>query len=69
VALARQHFAEADAIMSAHPRRMVRTPLVMSEAYKSILRALVERGWAAPRNRVRLSKARLVVILLRRFVF
>jgi phytoene synthase len=69
VALARQHFAEADAIMSAHPKRFVRTPLVMSEAYKSILKALVERGWAAPRDRVRLSKTRLVLILIRRFVF
>ncbi len=69
VALARQHFNEADAIMSAHPKRVIRTPGVMSEAYKSILAALVERGWASPRNPVRLSKARLVIILLRRFVF
>jgi phytoene synthase len=65
VALARWRFAEADKIMWAHPRRMVRTPRVMSEAYKSILKALVARGWKPPRSRVRLKKARLVLILLR----
>ena len=37
VSLARWHFAEADKIMKAHPRKMVRTPRVMSEAYKAIL--------------------------------
>jgi phytoene synthase len=68
VALARWRFAEADKIMKAHPRRMVRTPRVMSEAYKSILGALVARGWAAPRGRVRLKKSRLILIVLRHFI-
>ena len=68
VALARWHFSEADKIMSAHPRRMVRTPRVMSEAYKSILSGLVARGWAAPRERVRLSKSRIAMIVLRNFI-
>jgi phytoene synthase len=68
VALARWRFAEADKIMNAHPRRMVRTPRVMSEAYKSILAGLVARGWSAPRERVRLKKARLILIVLRHFI-
>ena len=68
VALARWRFSEADKIMNAHPRRMVRTPRVMSEAYKSILAGLVARGWAAPRERVRLSKSRIVMIVLRHFI-
>jgi presqualene diphosphate synthase len=68
VALARWRFAEADKIMKAHPRRMVRTPRVMSEAYKSILKALVSRGWTAPRARVRLNKAQLALILLRYYI-
>ncbi len=68
VSLARWRFAEADKIMAAHPRKMVRTPRVMGEAYKSILKALVSRGWAAPRPRVRLKKARLVLILLRHYI-
>jgi phytoene synthase len=68
VSLARWRFAEAGKIMEAHPRKMVRTPRVMAEAYKSILKALVTRGWAAPRARVRLKKARLVLILLRYYI-
>lgn len=69
VSLARWRFAEADKIMKRHPRKLVRTPRVMSEAYKSILRALVKRGWAPPRERIKLNKARLAVIVLRHFVF
>ena len=69
VALARWRFAEADKIMKKHSRGKVRTPRVMAEAYKSILRALVARGWAPPRERVKLSKPRLVLILLRHFIF
>jgi squalene synthase HpnD len=69
VSLARWHFTEADKIMNQHPRGMVRTPRVMAEAYKSILRGLVSRGWAAPRARVKLGKPRLVFILLRHFIF
>ena len=69
VSLALWRFAEADKLMKTHPRRQVRTPRVMSEAYKAILSALVARGWAPPRARVRLSKPRLALILLRHFVF
>ena len=67
--LARWRFAEADTIMKNQSRRKVRTPRVMSEAYKSILSALSARGWAAPRAPVKLSKPRLVLILIRHFIF
>ncbi|MGO8952206.1 MAG: presqualene diphosphate synthase HpnD [Rhodomicrobium sp.] len=67
--LARWRFAEADKLMKTHRRRTVRTPRVMAEAYKSILNALVARGWKAPRAPVRLSKPRLALILLRHFIF
>lgn len=69
VSLARWRFSEAGKIMKAHPRRMVRTPRVMADAYKSILRALVARGWTAPRAPIRLSKPRLILIVLRHFIF
>ncbi len=69
VALARWHFAEADKVMKPHSRSKVRTPRVMAEAYKSILRGLVSRGWASPRARVKISKPRLVFILLRHLIF
>jgi presqualene diphosphate synthase len=69
VSLARWRFAEADKVMKRQQRRLVRTPRVMSQAYKSILGALVKRGWAAPRQRIKLNKTRLAFIVIRHFVF
>ena len=37
----------------------------MSEVYRSILEGMAARGWNAPRERVRVSRARLGWILLR----
>jgi phytoene synthase len=65
VARARSHFERADAIMDGAPRRAVRAPRIMGEAYKGYLNALVARGFAAPRARVRLSRARLLWIIVR----
>src|SRR2546423_9592878 len=59
-ARARQHFAEADRVMARCTRRSVRAPRIMSAAYQAILRALVRRGWAAPRQPVKISKPRLI---------
>lgn len=61
---ARVHFAEADAIMARTPRRATRAPRLMGAVYKIILGDLVARGFAPPRNRVRVSKPRLLWILL-----
>jgi phytoene synthase len=65
VARARKHFEEADAIMRRSPRNAVRAPRIMGEVYRSILEGMVARGWDAPRERVRVSRARLGWILLR----
>ena len=65
VSRARVHFREADRIMAAAPRRVVRAPRIMSAAYQLILEELVARGWAAPRAPVRLSRSRLLLIVLR----
>jgi phytoene synthase len=65
VARARNHFERAEAIMNAVPRRLVRAPRIMGEAYKLYLRALIARGFAPPRERVRLGKPRLLWIILR----
>ncbi len=62
---ARYHFREADQIMARCRRRSVRAPSIMGEAYKLILDALLRRGWAAPRQRVRIGKPQLIWILLR----
>jgi len=65
IAKVREHFARADAIMNAAPRRAVRAPRIMGEAYKGYLDGLVARGFAPPREKVRLSKVRLLWIILR----
>ena len=65
VQLAGKDFREAEAIMGRCPRRQVRAPRIMGQAYWVILRALVTRGFAAPRARVRLPRLKLVGIVLR----
>ena len=65
IAKVREHFARADAIMNAATRRAVRAPRIMGEAYKGYLNGLVARGFAPPREKVRLSKVRLLWIILR----
>ena len=69
IAAIERHFQEADAIMGRYPRRIVRTPRLMAEAYKAILQRLVMRGWAAPRPAVRISRPLLLWLVLRYAVF
>lgn len=64
-ARARGHFAQADIAMARNPRRMVRAPRIMAEAYRIILDHLVERGWSHPRRPIRLPRARLLWIIMR----
>jgi len=61
---AKAHFEESDEIMNRNRRRAVRAPRIMSKYYHSILDLLIARGFALPRNPVRVSKlARLGIIL------
>jgi phytoene synthase len=60
-----EHFAQADKIMARNPRRTVRAPRIMSEAYRLILDRLVARGWSPPRRPVHLPRTRLVWIIIR----
>jgi len=62
---AREHFAQADVIMARSPRQAVKAPRIMGAVYRSILEGMVARGWGAPRERVRVSRARIGWILLR----
>jgi squalene synthase HpnD len=62
---ARGHFIEADAIMARNPRRTVRAPRIMGEAYRLILDSLVTRGWSHPRRPIHLPKSRLLWIIMR----
>jgi presqualene diphosphate synthase len=65
VARASEHFAQAETIMARLPRKSVRAPRVMGLVYRAILDRLVARGWSAPRQPVRLPRARLLWIVLR----
>jgi squalene synthase HpnD len=68
IACIERHFETADAIMDRYPRRIVRTPRLMSEAYKVVLQKLVMRGWSSPRPRVRIGRPQLLWLILRHAV-
>jgi phytoene synthase len=62
---AAMHFAKADEIMDRSPRRVVRAPRIMSKYYRAILDLLLARGFAAPREPVRVTKLTKLAILFR----
>lgn len=62
---ARGHFTEADRIMARNPRRCVRAPRIMGEAYRLILDRLIARGWSPPRHPIHLPRVRLIWIIMR----
>ena len=66
---ARQHFAEAQAIMAREPRRATRAPRLMGAVYGAVLEATAKRGFAAPRGRVRKPKLRMLISLVRHGLF
>jgi presqualene diphosphate synthase len=64
VELAAAEFQMAKAIMANSPRRTVRAPRIMGAAYRAILDMLVARGFAPPRERVHLPRAKLIFVVL-----
>jgi phytoene synthase len=62
---AKAYFEKADEIMKRNSRRKVRAPRIMSKYYRAILELLLERGFAAPRAPVRVTKLAKIGILLR----
>ncbi len=67
-AIAADHFEKADAIMAKVPRKSVRAPRIMAQAYRRILSRLITRGWKSPRAPVKLGKGEIATILIRSFV-
>lgn len=65
VTMARDHFVEAKTIMDRCPRATVKAPRIMYEAYSEVFEGTVARGFDPPRERVRVSKGRFVLSLLR----
>jgi presqualene diphosphate synthase len=62
---AKAHFAKADEVMARSRRRTVRAPRIMGKYYRAILELLLKRGFAAPREPVRVSKVTKLGIVLR----
>jgi presqualene diphosphate synthase len=62
---AKSHFEQADEIMNRNSRRVVRAPRIMSKYYRAILELLIARGFATPREPVRVNKMAKIAILLR----
>lgn len=62
---AREHFRQANVIMARSPRQVVKAPRLMAAAYGSIFERMLARGWAAPRERVRLPRLQLLWAVLR----
>jgi phytoene synthase len=62
---AKSHFEQADAIMNRNSRRVVRAPRIMSKYYRAVLELLIVRGFALPREPVRVNKMAKIAILLR----
>jgi presqualene diphosphate synthase len=65
IAKADNHFREARKIMARCARKTVRAPMIMAEAYQPMLARLTERGFAPPRRRIRASKWRVLLAVLR----
>ena len=61
---AHEHYRRADEIMNFRPKGRLRAPRLMSAVYGEILKKMEREGWAAPRERVKLSKPALIWILI-----
>ncbi|WP_363346568.1 presqualene diphosphate synthase HpnD [Methylocystis echinoides] len=62
---AREHFEQADLVMTGLPKSGVKAPYLMAAGYRSILDRLAERGFSPPRAPVRMSRVKLIGALLR----
>jgi squalene synthase HpnD len=65
IAMADGHFREARKIMARCPRKIVRAPMIMAEAYQPILAQLTARGFTPPRTRIGASKWRILLAVFR----
>ncbi|MGC2085139.1 MAG: presqualene diphosphate synthase HpnD [Bradyrhizobium sp.] len=65
VTRAKAHFEKSDEIMKRNRRRAVRAPRIMSKYYHAVLELLLARGFAPPREPVRVNKLTKIGIILR----
>jgi presqualene diphosphate synthase len=63
--IARQHYFNADTILSSRPRGDLRPARLMSAVYAAMLAEMEKQGWSPPRRRARLAKPLLFWLFLR----
>lgn len=62
---AEAHYRETWAIIAKSPRKVTKAPRLMAAAYRLYLDAVLARGWAPPRARVKPGKLALIAVALR----
>jgi squalene synthase HpnD len=63
--MAHERYQDAERIMAKRPRGLLRAPRLMDAVYREILRRMEQQGWAPPRERVKIGKAQLLLIIAR----
>jgi phytoene synthase len=63
------HFTAADRLLRSRPRGHLLAPRLMAAVYRALLQDMLAGGWAPPRQRVRISKPRLLGIVARTSLF
>jgi hypothetical protein len=63
--LAHEHYRRAESVLRARPRGLLRAPRLMGAVYARILAKMEQMGWAPPRERVRIGRGPLLMIVLR----
>ena len=64
-AMAREHYAAADAVLAKKPKGRLVTPRLMGAVYGAILDKTAAAGWSPPRTRASVGKASLLLIVLK----
>jgi squalene synthase HpnD len=62
---AHEHYREAQNIIRARPRGLLRAPRLMAAVYWRILKTMEAAGWVPPRRRARIGRSQLLFIVLR----
>jgi presqualene diphosphate synthase len=63
--LAHEHYDKAQSVLVTKPKGRIATPWLMGAVYSEILKATEAAGFAPPRHRVSLGKAKLLGLVLR----
>jgi phytoene synthase len=63
--LAHKHYRDSRRILAMRPSGRLRAPRVMQAVYSNLLGKMEAQGWVPPRERARLGKGELLLIILK----